>query len=209
MVVRCLCLLSLTFCLTSLYGQSHYLLSKLEATRHENRIILSWTIKQGGSCFGIGIFRSTDNNEFEKIGEITGNCGSSENEQNFIFIDDNPVKNMINYYVLEMGFSGKTNPPLKAEFFDFDKNISKVIPNPFKDSARILFINPDFTAYTLYIFDESGKLLKTAISKGDFFILSSDDIHFNTPATAGKFYYTIADEKGQRITSGILITRSE
>lgn len=209
MVVRCLCLLSITFCLTSLYGQSHYLLSKFEATRHENRIILSWTIKQGGSCFGIGIFRSTDNTEFEKIGEITGNCGSSENEQNFIYIDDNPVKNMINYYVLEMGFSGKTKPPLEAEFFDFDKNSSKVIPNPFKDSARILFINPDFATYTLYIFEESGKLLKTAISKEDAFILTSDDIHYNTPATERKFYYIITDEKGQRITSGIFITRSE
>jgi len=83
----------------------------MNAIKDKDRIILQWTIKKGSSCIGIGIFRSTDAINFEVIGEIKGVCGSTEFAQAYHFIDENPIKNKTNYYVLEMGFSGKTTPP--------------------------------------------------------------------------------------------------
>lgn len=205
MVLKGIFLMVVLACFNSLSGQSHYLLSRLEVTRHDNRIILTWTIKQGGSCFGIGIFRSTDNTEFEKIGEISGNCGSAEEDLAYTFIDEKPVKNKINQYVLEMGFSGKTAPPLEIEYFEFDKNSSKVIPNPITTSGKVLFINPNNTRHTLSILDLNGKILKVISTESDHFKLSDEIFDIIHPVSSNQYFYLISDEKGKRVSSGHFI----
>jgi hypothetical protein len=194
-------ILILMACLSPVYGQSHYLLSRLEASKDKNRIILNWTIKRGGSCFGIGILRSTNNTDFEKIGEITGVCGSAETEQNFVFIDENPVKNKIHYYVLEMGFSGKTEPPLEAEYFDFEKNKSFVFPNPMRSEGRIKFINPHSSKHLLSVFDLMGRKIWSQSTDNDEFILSHNTIDFNP--VVQKLTYIIQNAEGNIISTGI------
>lgn len=201
MFLKGLNILILMTCLSSVYGQSHYLLSKLEASKDKNRIIINWTIKRGGSCFGIGILRSTNNTDFEKIGEITGVCGSAETEQNFVFIDENPVKNKIHYYVLEMGFSGKTAPPLEAEYFDFEKNKSFVFPNPMRSEGRIKFINPHSGKHLLTVFDLIGRKIWSQTTDSDEFLLVHQAIDFNP--VIQKMSYTIQDPRGTIISTGI------
>jgi hypothetical protein len=203
MFLKGLYVLILMASLSSAYGQSHYLLSRLEATKDRNRIILNWTIKQGGSCFGIGILRSTNNIDFEKIGEITGVCGSAETEQNFVFIDENPVKNKIHYYVLELGFSGKTAPPLEAEYFEFEKSKSFVFPNPMRSEGKIKFINTSPGKYRLYLFDMIGRFISEQSTDTDEFLVNfttEDTEHYSAN---NKYIYTIHNPGGQIITSGI------
>lgn len=204
MFQRGLYILFLTMFLSSLYGQSHYLLSRLEATRHENRIILGWAIKQGGSCFGIGILRSSDNTHFEKIGEISGVCGSTESEQVFTFTDEQPIKNKINYYKLELGFSGKTEPALTVDFFDFARNASFVIPNPFKNTCKIKFINTSPGKYSLQIYENNGKFISTFYSEKDEFYLDEDFAATLNTSYPSTYVYTILDPNGQKVSSGIL-----
>ena len=187
------------------HAQSHYLLSRLEAFRADNRVIINWTIRRGGSCFGIGILRSVDKINYTVIGEISGDCGSSESEQSYTFTDENPVKDKVNFYVLEMGFSGKTEPPLSVEYFDFAKNESKVIPNPIYTAGKIHFINPDYTPHTLTVFDESGKLIKTVYTNTEYFGLTSDILDTKSTFGSNKFYYTIAEENGKRVSSGFFL----
>ena len=190
-------------------GQSHYLLSRLEAFKSENRVIINWNIRQGGSCFGIGILRSTDQVHYDVIGEIFGNCGSSESEQTFSFIDENPVKNKINYYVLEMGFSGRSAPPLTIEYYDLGKNNSKVIPNPLTLNGKILFINPSNTKHTILIFDQTGRIVKSALSYDDFFIPGLGYADDFSHSELKKYFYIIQDENGTKISSGQFVGANE
>ena len=203
MFLKGLYILILTTCLSSAYGQSHYLLSRLEATKDRNRIILNWTIKQGGSCFGIGIFRSINNIDFEKIGEITGVCGSAETEQNFVFIDENPVKNKIHYYVLEMGFSGKTAPPLTTEYFEFEKDKSFVFPNPMSSEGKIKFINTSPGKYRLNIYNMEGKFIADQNTDADEFVVDLTKIEPDQQSVTNKYVYIIQNSAGKIITSGI------
>ncbi|MBK8888479.1 MAG: hypothetical protein IPN46_18895 [Saprospiraceae bacterium] len=110
------------------FGQSHYLIKRFDAYKDKNRIILNWSIKKGNSCVGIGILRSENDINYTKIGEIQGICGDNESETNYTFIDESP--NHANYYVLELGASGITDPPLFVKFISLDGKASKVIPNP-------------------------------------------------------------------------------
>ncbi|MEY3422711.1 MAG: hypothetical protein RIR48_3036, partial [Bacteroidota bacterium] len=148
-----------------------------------------------------GILRSTNNTDFEKISEITGVCGSAETEQNFVFIDENPVKNKIHYYVLEMGFSGKTAPPLEAEYFDFEKNKSLVFPNPMRSEGRIKFINPHSGKHLLSVFDLMGRKILSQSTDNDEFILSHQVVDFNP--VVQKLTYIIQNAEGNIISTGI------
>jgi len=193
----------------NLLSQSHYLLDNLNAIKDKDRIILQWTIKKGSSCIGIGILRSTDAINFEVIGEIKGVCGSTEFAQAYHFIDENPIRNKTNYYVLELGFSGKTAPPLSVEYIELGTNKSKVIPNPMSGEGRIYFENPNNENHTLHIFDAVGKYVFKYNSNQEYFSVNLSSLeeiesaafNFNT----SRYFYFIADSNGKKVTNGYFI----
>jgi len=205
--IKILLLLIFYFIAFPLQGQNHYLLSSFEAIKDNNRIILQWTIKQGGSCFGIGIFRSNNDQNFALIGEILGNCGSTEFDQKYTYIDESPLKNTSNFYVLELGFSGKTVPPVEVEFFDLEKKSSLVFPNPSSRSndVQIVFRNSNLSKHFLKVYNSHGKLILTESSDLDYFLLSQElpvETNINKSNT---YYYSIFDEKNIFVTSGLFI----
>jgi len=192
------------------FSQHNAILSRFQAFKDKNRVILNWTIRQGNSCVGIGIFRSTDSIHFETIGEIQGICGSFDAAQNFTFIDENPVKNKTNYYVLELGFTGKTEPPLAVEFIEIGESKSKVVPNPNNGSGTIYFFNPNNENHTLQVYDSQGKHAFIAKSNQDYFSFSLDNMEeieiasFNFPES--KYSYIIINQANKIITSGIILS---
>ena len=204
-------LIALTFVFPSLaVGQEHYILSRFLATKDKSRVILTWSIKQNHSCIGIGILRSTIGGEFEQIGEIQGICGSTREEQHFTFVDENPIPNTNNYYVLELGFSGKTEPPIAVEFINFENQTSKVIPNPFLLFTKIHFFNPNNEKFDLSIYDSLGKFVTSYKSNTDEFIVSLDNMQGTTKFTLNfpqnKYYYIITDQNNKKVSSGVLLT---
>jgi hypothetical protein len=191
------------------WSQSHYILDNLSAIKDKNRVIINWTIKRGNSCIGIGIFRSIDSTNYELIGEIQGICGSTEFAQAFHFIDENPVKNKTNYYVLELGFSGKSEPPLKVEYIDLGITQSKVIPNPMSGSGHIFFENPNNELHKLFVFDATGKRVWDGKTNDEKFTISlSNKEETEIPSfnfTTTKYYYYITDNNGKKVSTGIFL----
>ncbi len=189
-------------------GQDHYLLNDFIAFKEGNRVILNWTIKRGSSCIGIGILRSTNNVDFELIGEIKGVCGSTEKAQSYAYVDEKPVKNANNYYVLEMGFSGKTDPPLRLQFIDVSSSNYKMIPHPFTAETSLFFSNDDFLPHKLNIYDLSGNLIGRYISNTNVFKINLTN-QDHTPSSIfgyefnGNFYvFEILNEDGKLVTKG-------
>ena len=197
-----LCLM-ITTCLC--FGQSHYLIKSFDAYKDKNRIILNWSIKKGNSCFGIGILRSENGRDYTKIGEIQGICGSNESETNYTFVDESP--NHANYYVLELGFSGKTDPPIFVKFISLDGKTSKVIPNPAIYTAYVLFDNPNNEKHTVRFYSNDGKLIRQNITNEDKVYISLENL--DDRLLGGPFqktyYYTIHDAQNSKISDGIFM----
>jgi hypothetical protein len=194
---------TLTIC-----GQSHYLLSSFQAEKSGNRVILNWSIKQGSSCIGINILRSNDTINFKEIGNIQGICGSTEFEQRFSFVDDKPLPNQTNYYKLELGFSGQTNPPLAVECISLGEQKTKVVPNPNNGFGSIYFENPNNESVQILIHDSHGRYVDSYQSQSNqiYFDLTPDVnslIGFNCN---DNFYnYTILSENNQKISTGRMV----
>jgi hypothetical protein len=186
-------------------GQSHYLLSSFNAEKNGKRVILNWAIKQGSTCIGINILRSSDTLNFKEIGNIQGICGSIEFEQRYTYIDENPLSNQTNYYKLELGFSGRTKPALGVNFVNLENNTSKVVPNPNNGFGTIHFSNPNNQKVKIYIKDSNGKYVETMST--DQQSINFDERHFtknslgfNTPTNM--YFYTIVSDNEIILSQG-------
>ncbi|MBK9736336.1 MAG: hypothetical protein IPO92_15810 [Saprospiraceae bacterium] len=191
--------------------QSHYLLDNFKAYKESNRVVLNWTVKKGNTCSGTGILRSTDNINFEVIGEISGICGSQETAKSYSFIDENPVKNKINYYVLELGFSGKTEPSLAIKYLDVSTNGYLLYPNPIDDIGYLYFNNVNNSKHTLRINDASGKYYPTYTTNSDVFTLifptNPDYLPSHIIYWQSLLVFTILNESGEIVASGKFIKK--
>ncbi len=204
------CFVILLFILSTgfhVYAQDHYLLDNFTATKDRARIILTWTMKAGATCFGTGILRSDSNSDFKVIGNIPGICGSEDEKMTFSYIDENPIPNATNYYVLELGFSGQTEPPLKVDYIVFNDKSSKAIPNPMRQHGRIVFENINNTLHTIKIYDSQGRFHKSYSTQDDFFSVEirTFDGSKSQFLSAGLYFYTIENEKSTPISTGSFI----
>ncbi len=192
----------------TIFGQSHYLLSSFQAEKSGNRVILNWSIKQGNSCIGINILRSNDTINFKEIGNIQGICGSPDFEQRYTFVDDKPFPNQINYYKLELGFSGQTNPPMAVECISLGEQKTKVIPNPNNGFGTIYFDNPNNESVQILIHDSHGRYVDSYRTQSNqiIFDLTPDIIGLIAFNCNDNFYnYTILSENNQKISSGRMV----
>lgn len=189
------------------HAQEHYLLDSFKAIKDKNRVILLWTMKKGSTCIGTGILRSTDGINFEKIGEVSEVCGDLEKQKTYQYIDQEPVIGATNYYVLELGFSGKTEPPVKTSFRDFGGKSSIVIANPGKN-VTIYFNNPDQDLYTFRLYSSIGNPVFSANTRAEELTIEPELFSLR-PVKAfympDHFYvYVITGQSGNIITSGKL-----
>lgn len=204
-------LLTLSFLslfLASNFSQSHWFIDDFKGIKTNGKVILNWTIKKDNTCNGILILRSTDNSDFEVIGRIEGICGSSDSAQDYTFVDEEPILNKTNYYKLEFGLFGKTEPSLAIKFIDLSKTGSKVYPNPFLSETNIAFVNPNKSDHRVDIFDSTGKLVFRFVTNDDevyvLFLTEVDQTQIIYPIST-LYIYRIYDENNVLVASGQMI----
>ena len=178
--------------------QPHYLLDNFTAFRDGSRIVLNWTIKQGRSCIGIGIFRSTDNVTFTKIHDIFGECGSFSKPVSYTYIDETPIRNAINYYELEMGFSGRTIA-IPIEFIDLSDHSHQIRPNPAIQNTRIYYSNDEHRKTMIEVYNSAGQQLFSLTGTETFFDL---DLH---SIPSGIYHFVIRENDKTVKTKGSFV----
>src|SRR3989338_10345725 len=90
----------------SVHAQEADILDYMNVSNLKGDILLDWQISQGSTCKGIKIYRSVNNSAFIQVGEIEGICGNFYRPIRYIFKDENPVKNQVNNYRLDLGGYG-------------------------------------------------------------------------------------------------------
>lgn len=166
-------------------AQSHPILGKFYISDSEGDVYLNWSIIAGSTCNGIQIYRSTDSISFSQIGEIAGVCGSVGFEQPYDFTDNNPVKNKVNYYRLELGNQGFSQI-LSVEIIDIESNGYQIRPHPANSETVIYFDNNTKQEQQLTLYNMNGIVVFTTITNEDFFQLNTSLLQ------SGLYLFTIS-----------------
>jgi hypothetical protein len=137
---------------------AHPILSRFSAATYSNTIRLSWAILAGNTCLGTIIQRSSDGVFFETIGEIAGICGSPDVEIQYVFTDETPLLNQMNYYRLELGSQGFSSA-IAIEYFPLNSLGYSLRYDKTTSTAHIHFENPTRAEFEYQLFSINGKLI--------------------------------------------------
>lgn len=178
----------------------HNILNNFTAIKFNDEVILKWTIKSGSTCNGVRIHRSTDSINYSQIGLIAGVCGSTENPVSYSFIDESPAPNTFNYYKLELGLQGFSDP-ISIEYIQLNNDQYQVRSNPIKNKATIYFYNPSNLKNTFILYNISGNILL------QYENITSEEINIDlaNKLGGGMYYFKIENEKGNIIKGSVSI----
>lgn len=142
------------------------ILSKFFTVQQVDEVLIRWTITAGNTCEDTYIERSLDGISFERIGLISGVCGSPDQPVTYDFYDTMPAPNRINHYRLVLGLYGYTMPQ-STEFIVLNDMGYSIQPNPMADKATIIFRNPIKEEFRFMVYDVSGKTVLDFTTTGD------------------------------------------
>lgn len=186
-------------CEMSAYAQTrHPILDKLNLFEVNGAVHIDCTITAGYTCSGISYFRSDDGAEFEKIGEVTGICGSPDFAVRYQFIDENPPKNQPLRYMVDFGGYGNTDE-LSIEVVDTDLLGYQVRPNPSAGKSLIFFKNTSNSEHSILIYNLSGKAVFSGQTIEKFFEVDL------TGNPSGVYIFNILEDRSGSTLQGKII----
>lgn len=148
-----------TICFLFSYNAvSQFEINYFFASQINSTVKLEWEVKQGSTCSGMQIERSSDSINYSYIGEVTGICGSSSSAIELEYIDNNPKEFSKNYYRLIAG-SGETF--YQQVFFSYVKESYFFIQNPVTSSSVIYFEGNQ--SFIVNFYDITGQIMKSTI----------------------------------------------
>ncbi|MCK9451866.1 MAG: T9SS type A sorting domain-containing protein [Bacteroidales bacterium] len=164
------------------------------------KVYLQWIIASGNTCDGVRVYRSTDAENFEQIGQIAGICGSPFSSVSYDYWDTLPLLNTTSYYHLELGNLG-FSATQAIQLFDFSKKSYQIIPHPTTADANIYFENSLYETFGLHVFNQNGKLVYDAKTSSNNFELNPAQLD------AGFYVFYISNNTGTNTIKGKLIAK--
>jgi hypothetical protein len=152
------------------------ILSKFFAVQQDDEVLLRWTIIAGNTCEDTYVERSLDGIQYERIGLISGVCGSPDQSVTYDFYDTMPAPNRINHYRLELGLYGYTQPQ-STEFIVLNDLGYSIQPNPMSQMTTIIFRNPAEEEFRFLLFDMNGKSVMDFITYEDRITLYREEFN--------------------------------
>jgi len=136
------------------YGQPSVLIEQFYAESRDGKAYLRWKLPAGNTCYGINIYRSADQKNYNLIHEILGVCGSNDSATSYDYTDNAPEANRVNYYQLEPGNSGYR---VSGSVFVISAAGIAIYPQPAQNKISIYFANTTRDEALLTIRDVNGR----------------------------------------------------
>ena len=171
------------------------ILEKFSAEHLSGKVFLSWTVKSCQTCNGIRIYRSDDSLSYTEIGDIQGVCGNLGYSVDYTFQDNDPIKNKINYYRLDLGGVELTYS-IAVDVIDVGQNDYYLKANPLVDQTKLYFRNSSQQLTVLTIINQNGQIIGTKETTADYFTLNSSDY------LSGFYFFTLSNTNADKNISG-------
>lgn len=183
----------------SVHAQEADILDYMNVSNLKGDILLDWQISQGSTCKGIKIYRSVNNSAFIQVGEIEGICGNFYRPIRYIFKDENPVKNQVNNYRLDLGGYGNSET-VGIEIIGFEAKDYQLRPNPIVSTSKLFFNNEQLQDAQIHIFDAKGNAFPILTTRTSVVNINAENYH------SGFYFFNVIIEN-QLITSGKFIVQ--
>lgn len=177
------------------YAQNENVVGNFSVSELNEKVLLTWSIKQGHTCNGIQILRSTDSINYTPIGSINGVCGSNQSDTPYEFTDLFPEKNTTNYYRLNMGGVGFSKV-LAIEIIDPGMNSYLLRPNPVFDISELHFNNEAKNDIAFTVFTPNGTAVYSTSTIDEVILLNSSN--FNS----GFYLFTLVNTTNRSVVNG-------
>lgn len=173
--------------------------SNFKASLEKHTVQLEWKTLSETNNEYFEILRSADGKDFESIGEVNGN-GTTLEENNYSFVDKNPIHGDNYYMIRQVDFDGKYTVSL-LQTVNVPKTKKLELANLTRSGNEL---SANFTAanegtYTLQVFNLMGQEITSQsinVQEG------ANEANFTIP-TNGLFVLTIANET-DRLTEKIM-----
>lgn len=189
---------TLLFSFFSAFGQNEDVINGLNASEFNGKVLVTWSIKQGNTCNGVQILRSTDSINFTQIGSIEGICGSSAEEIQYSYTDLNPIVNTINYYRLSLGGVG-FSWIVQVEVIDVGEENYDLNPNPITAESTLYFNNDLGKLLTISFYDSNGQLSSELSTTSESLKIIEVQLE------SGIYFFTISESNSESIVKGKLL----
>lgn len=189
---------TLLFATMVAFGQNEDVIHGLNATEFNGKVLVSWAIKQGNTCNGVQVLRSSDSVNFTQIGSIEGICGSTAEEIQYSFTDLNPIVNSVNYYRLSLGGVG-FSWIISTEVIDVGETNYLLSPNPITEESTLYFNNDSGKLLTISFYNVHGKLSTELFTTSESQRLNEINLE------SGLYYFTITENNSDSVVKGKLL----
>jgi len=163
----------------------------------ENGIELNWHTETEVNNYGFEVLRSSQIDDWEKIGFVEGN-GNSNSPKHYSFIDKNIPPGRYSYRLKQIDNDGsyKILNTLQIVFGSVEKfQLNQNYPNPFNPNTTISFTLPRSGNVTLKVFNTIGEEVKTIVD--GFMEAGSHSFNLNAEnLTSGMYLYRLSTEEG-------------
>lgn len=170
------------------------------ASPSNGKVLLNWSIQAGSTCNGTDILRSTDNENFEIIGDIVGLCGDPSFKSDYTFTDDSPVVNKTNYYKLRFPPSGYTHV-VSVEVLDLSSTNYIIKSNPIQQPTKLYFRDNIGDEAILYLIDAQGKQSRLLTTNQNYFLIDPISIE------NGIYYFIIAADNREAVRGKFVVLK--
>ena len=125
-----------------------------------DKIAVSFTLGKGEFCYGAQLLRTTDTTDLrrlEKVGEITGVCGSQDFEASYTLFDESPYLNQPTFYRLMLG--DFPSDFITVQLNEFGENGLSIYPNPADNYLQFFLDNQKQQPWHIEIFNLNGQFM--------------------------------------------------
>jgi hypothetical protein len=135
-------------------------------------VVLEWGVVSQTGNLGWEVFRSTDNVNFERVGNLVEGAGTSDEYLLYSFRDETaPAADVLYYYLNQVdldGSSARSNVleivVSEAIVLPTSMALLQNYPNPFNPETTITFDVSEESVVTLRIYDLTGQVVRTLVS---------------------------------------------
>jgi hypothetical protein len=137
------------------------------ASIKNNQVLLIWVTETEVNNYGFEILRSTQNDNWKKLGFVEGN-GNSNSPKDYSFIDNNVNGGTYSYRLKQIDNDGKFEYSKVIEInvgTPIEYELSQNYPNPFNPSTTIRFSIPEKGNVKLMIYNILGETVATLLNE--------------------------------------------